>query len=183
MNKIYLISILLVSGCVQQMDTPSSNAFFSKDFLKKTVQQTGTSNFSKTVHFNQEQETKTFTLDSLALQKELNPFYQLNLTKEELISSFTKDSNSVDNKRYTIVYTKKEGTPHHIHQLEETFKNKKIVKIKGSIIHNTPLFFSEKQLELSLNEGAVSSYSIFAKQCMIGQDTNTFHIEGKKVLK
>ncbi len=175
MKKIYYSIILLISGCVSKQDTPSIS-HFSKDFLTNIIRDSAPASFQKTVSFNDSTESKLIILDSIGLKKELETFYELDLNTPEFSKIFQKEKFILTNNSYKIVYELVEGAKHNIKSVTEVYEDKKLVKIKGTISHNTPIFFSNEKIELSIKDNILKSYAINVQQGLIAQDTNYYKV-------
>lgn len=177
MKKIYYSILLLISGCVSEQDTPSIS-YFSKELLNTIVLNSAPAKVQKTVSFNDSTESKFILLDSVSLKKELEVFAQLDLNKPEFAQFFQTGRFILSKNSHKLVYLKVPDAKHNIQSVTEIYENEKLIKIKGSIFHNTPLFFSKEEIELLIENNILKSYTIEAKQGLIAQDTNYYKITG-----
>jgi len=152
------------------------DAYFPlSDFLQESVGKLEFAEVVKEIHFNDDTEIVDFTLDSLAWRQELDFFFQADINKAALASSYeTKEEYGL------LIHQLKPNEKGDIKMIKVRKQSGKVVAIKIlSVISN--LFYKstvEGMIKMDASE-EVSSYELSGEQKVWFLPATKLHVEGK----
>ncbi|WP_163380873.1 hypothetical protein [Cyclobacterium sp. SYSU L10401] len=153
-------------ACTEEESVPFSNptqidAYFPMaDFLEQKIAQSAGADVSKTIRFNDEEERVKFIPDKEAWRKELDFFFQSDINKAALASSY--ETREEDN---LLIHALKPDEKNNIREIKVSKKEGKVREIGIVAIKNNLFYHSEVYGELTFDENEqLSTYSLEGNQ-------------------
>ncbi|MGB3463714.1 MAG: hypothetical protein WBA74_00515 [Cyclobacteriaceae bacterium] len=175
--QLLLISILYSCESIQEQ-TPTVSGYYNVDSLitASIGERLGTGGevqVSKEVSIDGEIENKSLTLDKNGLEKELRLFREMDLNELALLYSYDKERDAG-----MISYRLKNSENQTgIISLKITDEGSS-KKIESVFNENNPIYYTNRRLKLTIENGKLDSYEMTGKQKMILKDTIHYSMKG-----
>ncbi|AKP50480.1 hypothetical protein CA2015_1026 [Cyclobacterium amurskyense] len=181
-NFIYLLMLVgILTSCKKEEKGPFANPtqidkyFPLTQFLQKSIDKVGDAEVVKEVRFNEESEIVDFRMDSLVWRQELDFFFQADINKASLASSYESIEESG-----LLIHRLKPAEKGTIKEIKVSKQSGKIASITIlSVIDN--LFYNstvEGLIKMNDNE-EISSYRLSGNQKVWFLSNTKLSVEGK----
>ena len=109
-------------------------------------------------------------------QKELKLFQELDINKPVLLRSYSIDT--VAQEQGQLLQYEAKNDDLKVRRLEVQLDEEgKAVKVRGAVREENPIYLSERELQIEVEEGKIVRYSLKGFQKVTTQDTTTYQME------
>ncbi|WP_303309769.1 hypothetical protein [Hymenobacter sp. BT730] len=178
MRKVWLAGAvgLLLTACTPDAGAPKpairSRYFNLKGFLdaQATLLNQQRPAVEKHVQLRNGQE-ETTRVPQVDWTKELQIFYQADITKPALRGAYTIDSVVTADGLLRRTYARRPGIENPVRTLTVVTAGPQVRDVQAVITQDNPLFFSEKQFELHAQQNKLAAYQVRGVQKLVLFDT------------